>query len=133
MLTGGRAKQAFSVGAFALVAVAQASSFVHGAAVHHERCPEHGELVDVGFNAAHPSARAPDLADGLSASGANEGEHDHCSLATTQSMLTSTRAPAAVATVARPVAGVVRAPTPLTFVDDVLADAPKQGPPRSDV
>ena len=116
-------------------------------AIRHERCEEHGELVEVS-DASHAShlatlaltvdARNADDADdadeALNAFPASAAsEHDHCSLATTPSIFQSAHAQLVTP---HSVEHSAFAPTPVApvYVDlDVLSDAPKQGPPVHDV
>lgn len=80
-----------------LVFLAQLFSLVHMGVVRHERCAEHGELVEVAPGsthgasssraeraATHPATDDGDAVPALSTSaGAEDDEHDHCQLALT--------------------------------------------------
>jgi hypothetical protein len=88
---GSRSPLLSSIG-LTLVFVGQLSALVHMAAVRHERCEEHGELVEAyGLPGAHARAGADRATDETAADAARSGpetqgqadEHDHCSLATT--------------------------------------------------
>ena len=113
-------------------------------AIRHERCEEHGELVEVSdlSHASHLAtlaltvdARDADEADDAlnAVPAATASEHDHCSLATTPSIFQSAHAQLVTP---HSVEHSAFAPTPVApvYVDlDVLSDAPKQGPPVHDV
>lgn len=93
-LTGLASRLLSSLG-LALVLVAQLSSLFHMGAIRHERCAEHGELVEVhGAALRHGASPAADViahvaadedvVDTLRAAAAAPGdEHDHCELALT--------------------------------------------------
>lgn len=114
-------------------------------AIRHERCEEHGELVEVSdaSHASHLASLAVDALDAVDADDADEAlnafpaaaasEHDHCSLATTPSIFQGAHAQLVTP---HSVEHSAFAPTPVApvYVDlDVLSDAPKQGPPVHDV
>lgn len=132
----------FSTGAFALAIIALFTSLVHLGVVRHERCAEHGEVIDVAVNTPHadtslshdPQTRAQ-TQDALHSlpSGAADSEHEHCPLATTPSTPTSTSAVVNVTSIAAPVALVAAPPVRNAVIRDVLIDAPKQGPPLRNV
>lgn len=124
-----------SNGALGLALVSLLTSMVHLGVVRHERCAEHGELIEVVAAAHDLHAELGDLAttDTLDATTVDRDRHDHCSLATTHSALTAEHAMVHVAAIAGPAAGLLAATGRVTVCDDVLADAPKQGPPTRDV
>lgn len=119
-----------SAAAFLLVWLAQLSSFVHMGVVRHERCLEHGELVERHDARSSTSAQCPErLALLRSAPGFATDEHDHCPLVTT---LVVPHANLAVRHVDLPRA-VLPEPIPpdasVRELSDLLAYAPKTSPP----
>ena len=119
-----------SSGAIALALTALLTSLVHMGAVRHERCAEHGELVEVlGPSVVHQqeplAASAVTAVDG-SADGTED--HDHCLLAT-MTALPSQPAMLERATCV-PAPCVTGAEAFLVLIaGDVLGFAPKTSPP----
>lgn len=128
-------RRAIPGGALALALTALFTSLVHMGAIRHERCAEHGELVEVTARstgaAAHHGTALP--VDSLAALDREAADHDHCPLCVTPAMATPARALVQVTTLHRPLAVLVETPARLAVTDDVLGNAPKQGPPRHDV
>lgn len=119
-----------SAAAFILVWLAQLSSFVHMGVVRHERCLEHGELVERHEASSSTSAQwSEGLAVLRSAPGFATDEHDHCPLVTTSVV---PHADLAARHVELPRAVLPEPNTPEASVrelSDLLAYAPKTSPP----
>jgi hypothetical protein len=121
----------------ALVLVSQLCSLVHMGAIRHERCAEHGELVELSEPARGPThrdlARLGDDVVALSASGVATDEHDHCQIALNPASAHAP-SPSVVETLAfaTPIddASHMNAPD-VVLVDDALLVAPKTSPPST--
>ena len=114
--------------ALALWAVAQASSLVHMAAVRHERCAEHGELVEV----TGPARQLGEMPHHVYAASGAERDHEHCPLTTSPGAPATAHAQVHAGTVVAPRADAPRAFVRIALVD-ALVDAPKHGPPSMNV
>ena len=97
--------------AWLLSLLSLATSVVHMGVVRHDRCLEHGELVEV---RGAPADQEPDTAAAIFVASASEQHDEHCPLASV--------GPPARTTVER-----AHAAYPSV---DALDVAPKQGPPK---
>lgn len=113
--------------AWLLCLLSLASSMLHMGVVQHDRCPEHGELIEVRGSLAEPQ---PGASTSLFAASTSEQHDEHCPLANAAAAPVD-HAPQPLA-VDRPGA---QAGAALERADrahpsvDALDVAPKQGPP----
>lgn len=115
----------------ALALTALLTSLVHMGVVRHERCAEHGELVEVAGPVTHGSAEralAESSVAALTALEDEERDHDHCALATTSALPSVPGVLESALTIDAPLV-TTSAPPLLLVAHDVLDVAPKTSPP----
>ena len=125
-------RRGLKVLALVLSLVAEASALVHMGVVHHDVCPEHGELVE-GPASRVRATHATSPWDVIGVGGiAATGADDHCVAGAPTRRSVETRipgfslgVPARALTASRPVGLSPR------VTRDILAVAPKQGPPAA--
>ncbi len=116
--------------ALALTFAGQLSVLVHMGAVPHERCAEHGELIEGAGAAPRAAHGAVDDADRLTAvAGVDDDVHDHCPLGTREMDAAHPPPMQAVAPVPTAIEVLHKDPPASFVVARTYLVAPKQSPP----